>query len=335
MEAYRQAAEELHRYPDGGSTGLRATLGRHHGLAPDRIVCGNGSDELLGLLARAYAGPGDEIIHTSHGFLIYPIIARSVGAVPVAVAETELTANVDAILAAAGEKTRIVFLANPNNPTGTYISAAEVARLRAGLAEATLLVLDAAYAEYVGRNDYEPGIEMVNSHTNVVMARTFSKIYGLAALRVGWVYCPDEIADILNRMRGPFNVSAPGMAAAAAAIDDIAHRDRARALNDEGLPWFSAQCNALGLTAVPSVANFVLVRFADETSAGAARGFLADHKIRARAMGGYGLPDCIRFTIGRREDMERVVEMLAAFLEGPEGKGAVEGKGTVEGDGDG
>lgn len=314
MEAYRKAAEALHLYPDGASRKLREALARHHGLPVEQIVCGAGSDELLTLLARAYAGPGDEIIYSAHGFLMYPIIAKSVGAKPVIAAEDNLTASVDAMLESANEKTRIVFLANPNNPTGTYLGAAEIERLRAGLPDSALLVLDAAYAEYVGRNDYEPGAGMVEAHDNVVMARTFSKIYGLAALRVGWVYCPPAIADVLNRIRSPFNVSNPALEAATAALDDIDHSGRARALNDEILPWFSDRCAKLGLGPVPSAANFVLVRFPDG-QAEAAHAHLLSQGIRARAMGGYGLADCLRFTIGKREDMERVVTVLTEFLD--------------------
>ena len=320
LTAHKEASEALHLYPDGGSSSLRAALADHYGLPAQQIVCGAGSDELLTLLARAFAGPGDEIIHSAHGFLMYPIAAWSVGARPVAAPEIDLTADVDAMIELANARTRIVYLANPNNPTGTYIPADAVERLRQGLPEDTLLVLDAAYAEYVTRNDYEPGTALVEKYDNVVMARTFSKIYGLASLRVGWVYCPDYIADVLNRIRSPFNVGGPGIAAATAAVADIGHTDRARALNDEMLPWFSEACAALGLEPIPSVGNFVLVRFPRRgdndgpTVAAAAHGALHDGNIWTRAMGAYGLPDCIRFTIGKREDMAKVVDILAAFM---------------------
>ena len=319
MDAYRRQAERLHLYPDGAAFELRAALADHYAIDVERIVCGAGSDDLLALLARAFAGPGDEIIYSDHGFLMYPIIAKAVGAKPVAAPETDLTANVDAILGLANARTRIVFLANPNNPTGTYVSATEIERLREGLPNETLLVIDAAYAEYVSRDDYDPGIALVEKCDNVVMSRTFSKIYGLAALRVGWIYCPVYIADIVNRVRGPFNVGAPAIAAAAAAVGDIAHTDRARANNDEVLPWFSAQCGALGLAPVPSAGNFVLVRFPDvDGASGADRAagahdFMLSRAIRARAMAAYGLPDCIRFTIGTRADMTRVVAVLKEY----------------------
>lgn len=319
-EAFRAAAEKLHLYPDGSARLLRQAIADRHAISVDQIVCGAGSDELLTLLARAFAGPGDEILYNAHGFLMYPIIAKSVGAKPVAAAETNLTANVDAMLALSGERTRLVYLANPNNPTGSYISDAELQRLRDGLPDTTLLVIDSAYAEYVTRNDYEPGTRLVEKYDNVVMCRTFSKIYGLAALRIGWAYCPVQIADILNRIRGPFNVSAPALAAATAAVEDIAHTDRSRLMNDDGLVSFSNSCTQLGLTPMPSVGNFMLVRFpgGDEMAAAAHR-FLLSRSIRPRAMGGYGLADCMRFTIGTPQDMARVVVELKEFMDGRNG----------------
>src|SRR5499427_6587258 len=206
IEAYRRVADHLEDYPDGAASELREAIGRAFGLDPERIVCGAGSDDLLNLLARAYLADGDEAIHTTHGFLVYPIATLATGAKPVVAAETNYTADVDAILAAVTPRTRIVFLANPNNPTGTYLPFDEIKRLRRHLAPEVLLVLDAAYAEYVRCDDYKCGIELVGSADNVVMCRTFSKIYGLAALRLGWLYGPAHVVDALNRIRGPFNV---------------------------------------------------------------------------------------------------------------------------------
>ncbi len=226
VEAYLAAAATLSRYPDGSARPLREALAKLYGLDPARIVCGAGSDELLNLLAQAYLGPGDEAIYTEHGFLVYRIAILARGAVPVVAPEKDLTADVDAILARVTPRTRIVFIANPNNPTGTYLSFDEVKRLRAGLPDDVLLVLDAAYAEYVRRNDYEAGIELVATTHNTVMTRTFSKIYGLASLRLGWAYCPAPVADALNRIRGPFNVSGPAIAAGIAALEDQAHVQR-------------------------------------------------------------------------------------------------------------
>src|SRR5437016_948046 len=247
VAAYRALAGEIYRYPDGGAEELRAALGRQHGLDPERIVCGAGSDELISLLLRAYAGADSEVLYSRHGFLMYPIGAQAVGATPVAVPERELTADVDGFLARVSDKTRIVFIANPNNPTGTYLSAGEMARLHQGLPPHVVLAIDAAYAEFVNRNDYEPGMSLVNRASNVVMLRTFSKIYALAGLRLGWAYCPPEIADVLNRIRGPFNVSAPALAAGVAAVEDVAAPARARAHNQHWLAWFSERLTAPGL----------------------------------------------------------------------------------------
>jgi histidinol-phosphate aminotransferase len=316
VAAYRALAHEIHRYPEGGSGELRAAIGRRHGLDPARIVCGAGSDELIALLLRAYAGVGDEVLYSRHGFLMYAIGAKTVGATPVAAPERDLTADVDALLQRITPKTRIVLLANPNNPTGTYLSSDEVARLHAGLPSSVLLAIDAAYAEFVGKNDYEPGASLVDRAGNVVMLRTFSKIYALAALRLGWAYCPPAIADVLNRIRGPFNVCAPALAAGLAAVEDIAAVDRARAHNDRWLGWFSDRLAALGLTLTPSVGNFVLPRFPDDArhDADAAFAYLQSRGILVRKMGAYGLPRHLRISIGTGDEMETVAAVLADFL---------------------
>jgi histidinol-phosphate aminotransferase len=318
VAAYRGLAGEIHRYPDGSAAELRGALGRHHGLDPERIVCGSGSDELIGLLLRAYAGSGSEVLYSRHGFLMYPIGAKAVGATPVAVPEGALTADVDGFLARVSERTRIVFIANPNNPTGTYLSAEEMARLHAGLPRHVVLAIDAAYAEFVNRNDYEPGIALVNRAENVVMLRTFSKVYALAGLRLGWAYCPPAIADVLNRIRGPFNVTAPALAAGVAAVEDVAALAHARAHNQRWLPWFSERLSALGLPLTPSVGNFVLPRFPDDPhhNADAAFAFLQARGILTRQMGGYGLPQYLRITIGTGEEMEIVAAALAEFMAG-------------------
>ncbi|HYU11054.1 MAG TPA: histidinol-phosphate transaminase, partial [Stellaceae bacterium] len=316
VAAYQTLAGEIHRYPDGSAAELREALGRYNGLDPARIVCGSGSDELIGLLLRAYAGVGGEVLYSRHGFLMYPIGAKSVGATPVAVPERALTADVDGFLGRVTERTRIVFVANPNNPTGTYLSADEMARLHAGLPPGVVLAIDAAYAEFVNRNDYEPGIALVNRAENVVMLRTFSKIYALAGLRLGWAYCPPAIADVLNRIRGPFNVTAPALAAGVAAVEDVAALARARAHNDRWLPWLSERLAALGLELTPSVGNFVLPRFPDDPrhNAAAAFTFLQSRGILTRQMGAYGLPQHLRITIGTGEEMEAVAAALADFM---------------------
>jgi histidinol-phosphate aminotransferase len=316
VAAYRALAGEIHRYPDGSAEELREALARRHGIDPARIVCGAGSDELITLLLRSYAGPGDEVLYSRHGFLMYPINAQTVGATPVAAPERELTTDVDALLERVTERTRIVFIANPNNPTGTYLSANEMARLHAGLPTSVVLAIDAAYAEFVNRNDYEPGVALVDRADNVVMLRTFSKIYALAGLRLGWAYCPPAIADVLNRMRGPFNVTAPALAAGVAAVEDVAAVERAHAHNERWLAWFSERLTTLGLALTPSVANFVLARFPDDPrrDADAAFTYLQSRGILTRKMGGYGLPQCLRITIGTGEEMEQVADTLAEFI---------------------
>jgi histidinol-phosphate aminotransferase len=315
VEALKAMAGEIHRYPDGGATELRNALAARWGVDADRIVCGAGSDELLGILCRAYAGPGDEVLYSAHGFLMYAIAAKACGATPVTAPETDLTANVDALLAAVTPKTKILFLANPNNPTGTYLPADEVRRLRAGLRDDILLVIDAAYAEFVSRNDYTAGIELVEAGDNTVMCRTFSKIYALGGLRLGWAYCPADIAGVLNRVRNPFNVGSAALAAGLAALQDGAYMELCRSHNDYWLPWMLDEIRKLGLPATPSVCNFVLIRFpmTEGRNAQAADAFLRGQGIITRAMGGYGLPDWLRITIGAGDENQAVIQALAEF----------------------
>ncbi len=318
IAAYRALAGEIHRYPDGSAQELREVLGQCHGIDPSRIVCGAGSDELIALLLRCYAGPGDEVLYSRHGFLLYPINALAVGATPIAAPERDETTDVDAVLARVTERTRIVFIANPNNPTGTYLGAHEVARLHAGLPASVLLAIDAAYAEFVNRNDYEPGIALVNRAENVVMLRTFSKIYALGGLRLGWAYCPPAVADVLNRVRGPFNVSAAAQAAGIAAVEDAEALNLAGAHNERWLPWFSERLAVLGLRLTPSVANFVLARFPDDPlmNADAAFAFLQSRGILTRQMAAYGLPQHLRITIGTGPEMETVAAAISEFMSG-------------------
>lgn len=318
LDAYRKAADAIGHYPDGGCVELREAIGRRHGLDPERIVCGAGSDELLAMLARAYSGPGDETLYTEHGFLMWPIVARAAGGQPVKVPERRLTADIDALIARVDRRTRIVYLANPNNPTGTYLAADELRRLRAGIAADVLLVLDAAYGEYVARNDYTPGTELVDAGDNVVMTRTFSKIYGLSALRLGWAYCPPEIADILNRVRMPFNVNAPSQAAGIAALEDSAHVAANLAHNEEWRGWLTARLAEIGLEIHPSVGNFILVDFAGrgKNVAEAADKFMNARGLIPRRVDRYGLPDCLRITIGLESEMRAVADALADFVAG-------------------
>jgi histidinol-phosphate aminotransferase len=316
IAALQAAAATSHRYPDGDATLLRAAIGARFQLDAARIVCGAGSDELIQLLMRAYAGPGDEVVYSAHGFLMYKLSALGVGAVPVAAAERQLRADVDALLACLGSRTRMLFIANPNNPTGSYLSADELARLHRGLPEDVLLVIDAAYAEYVRSNDYTAGIELVDRARNVVVTRTFSKLFGLAALRLGWLYGPPEVVDVLHRLRGPFNVGTPAQVAGIAALEDLDHQERSRAHNDRWLPWLASALADLGLRVHPSIANFVLVEFEPEGSrtAAAASAWLESQGIIARPMRAYGLPDCLRLSIGLEAENRAVLESLREFV---------------------
>jgi histidinol-phosphate aminotransferase len=318
VAAYHAAAEHLADYPDGAATALRAAIGRAFGLDPERIVCGAGSDDLLHLLAAAYLRDGDEAIHTTHAFLIYPIAILGSGATPIVAPERNHTADVDAMLAALSERTKIVFLANPNNPTGTYVPFDEVKRLHRGLPPHVLLVLDAAYAEYVRRNDYEAGIELVATSENVVMCRTFSKIYGLAALRLGWLYGPAHVVDALNRIRGPFNVNSAAMAAGIAAINDTPHVEAARTHNEKWLAWLTSEIRKVGLEVTPSIANFVLIHFPQSKrhTAAEADAFLTRRGLILRRVGAYKLPNALRMTVGSEEANQRVVAALREFMDG-------------------
>jgi histidinol-phosphate aminotransferase len=316
VAAYKNAAATLELYPDGGARELRAAIGETYGLDPERVVCGAGSDEIITLIARAYIGPGDEAIYCEHGFLIYPIAIRVSGGKVVVAPEKNHTADVDAILSLVNERTRVVYLANPNNPTGTYLPVDEIRRLHAGLPGRVILVLDAAYAEYVQRNDYESGLELAASQENVVMTRTFSKIYGLAGLRIGWCYGPAAIIDVLNRIREPFTVSAPAIAAGAAALRDRAHFDRAVAHNAKWLPKVTVGIEALGLTVTPSVGNFVLIHFPElmGKTAAEADDFLLSRGVVLRRVAAYGFPNALRMTIGSEEANLVTIAALGEFL---------------------
>ncbi|MER8862622.1 histidinol-phosphate transaminase [Mesorhizobium sp. M0751] len=315
IEAARAVADKLAVYPDGSARRLREAIAEVHGLNPANIVCSNGSDEILGLLAQTYLAPGDEAIITEHGFMVYKIYIQSAGAVPVTVKETDERADIDAILAAVTPHTRVIFLANPNNPTGTYVPFHEVRRLHAGLPRNVLLVLDAAYAEYVRRNDYEAGVELVGSAENVVMTRTFSKL-GLGGARIGWMYAPMHVIDAINRVRGPFNVNATAIEAGIAAIRDRAHIERSVAHNETWLAWLSEQLAGLGLRVTPSVGNFILIHFPEDKkhSAAAADDYLSQRGYILRRVSGYGFPNALRMSIGTEEANRGVVAALATFL---------------------
>ncbi|MEJ2124714.1 MAG: histidinol-phosphate transaminase, partial [Alphaproteobacteria bacterium] len=287
-----------------------------HGIDPDHIVCGAGSDDLLRSLAQAFLGPGDEAIYTAHAFAMFKIFILSAGATPVATPEKNFYADVDAILAAVTPRTRAVFLANPNNPTGTYIPFSEVERLRVRLPQNVLLVLDAAYSEYINEPDYQSGLSLVRITANTVMTRTFSKIYGLAGARLGWCACPTKVAEILHRVRTPFNVPAPNIAAGVAALSDGVYVDQAQAHNAKWLRWMTQELRALGIEVTDSVGNFVLIHFDGQNKRTGARAnaFLNERRIILRPMEGYGLPNALRMTIGAEAENRAVVEALTEFM---------------------
>lgn len=315
IAAYKENADNLHRYPESSAAELREAIGEVYNLNPEQIICGAGSDEIISLLCNAYAGEGDEVLYSEHGFLMYPISAMAAGAMPVKANENNLTANVDNILKAVTEKTKIVFLANPNNPTGTYITKEELLRLRRGLLANVLLVLDGAYAEYMSADDYSAGSDIVDLGENTVMTRTFSKIYGLASLRLGWAYCPKPIIDVLNRVRGPFNVSSPAIKAGVAAVKDIDFVKKARIHNDKSLSEIEHKINNInGIKFHKSYGNFYLVEFnKEDNSAEDANKFLLESGIITRDMTSYGLPNYLRITVGMDDDNQAVIECLEEF----------------------
>jgi histidinol-phosphate aminotransferase len=313
-EAFTGMARTLHRYPDGGAVALRRAIGARFGLDPDRIVCGAGSDDLIYQLCLSYGGRGTEIVMTEHGFSIYRIAGEYAGSRVVGTPERNLTAEVDAILAAVSPATRIVFIANPNNPTGTMLPEREVNRLREGLPPEVLLVLDAAYAEYVERPDYEPGIRLVDAGDNTVMTRTFSKVFGLGGMRIGWAYAPPAVVDVLNRVRGPFNVSIAAQAAAVAALETPGWVENSRAHNTRFRAVLAARLEAAGIRAHPSEGNFVLADLGTPAAAEAADAFLRGRGVIVRRVGGYGLPHCLRITVGTEEEVGLVADALDAFM---------------------
>lgn len=312
IEAYKALADRFHIYPEGSSRELRTALGEVHGISPERIVCGFGSDDILHLLAQVYLGEGDEAVMSQYGFNVYPIITRGASAEIVMAPETHYRADVGNILAAVTPRTKVVFLANPNNPTGTYLSTTEVERLHAGLRPDILFVLDSAYAEYVTATDYSVGIDLVDKAQNVVMVRTFSKM-GIAGERVGWMYGPEHIVDAVNRIRGPFNVTLAGQAAAAAAARDVEFTAKLRDYNAKWRDWLTRALSGNAIRVPPSQGNFILALFEDATTSRAAFTALRDKGLIVREMHGYGIPEALRITIGLEEHMRAVAETLEAF----------------------
>jgi len=311
-EAFKKASFNLHRYPSTDHRALRDAIAEVHGVDAGRVVCGVGSDEIIGFLCQGFAGPGDEVIHTEHGFAMYKIYAKANGATPVEVPERERVTDVDAILAACNARTRLVFIANPNNPTGTMICAADLARLAENLPAQALLVIDGAYAEYV--EDYDGGAGLVEAHDNVVMTRTFSKLYGLGGLRVGWGYGPAAVIDVLNRIRGPFNLSHAALITAEAAVRDTAWADKCRAENARLRAWLAEALAGHGVASDTSLANFILARFANMAEAEACDAHLRSEGLIVRRVAGYNLPHCLRITVGDEPSCRRVAHAVGAFM---------------------
>ncbi len=312
IAAYSAESTHMNRYPDGGHANLREAIARVQKLPAEQLICGAGSDELIGMLVHAYAGAGDEVLYTQHGFLMYKIYTLSNGATPVTAPEKNLHTDVDALLAAVTPATRIVFVANPNNPTGTVIPFSEIRRLRAGLREDIILGLDAAYAEYLDQPDYEDGISLVKENTNTIVFHTFSKIYGLPALRLGWAFAPAHIIDVMNRVRSPFNVNTPALAAGVAAMEDQAYLADMRTKNAVERTRLMQCLKQQGYEVVPSETNFLLVKFGAHVPAMNAH--LASHGLIVREVGGYGLPEYLRISIGTAEENSILIDALNAFV---------------------
>ena len=314
--AFEAAEHSLGVYPEGTSRDLREAIAAHFKLQADCIVCGNGSDEILHLIANCYVRPGDEVMFSEHAFSLYKIATFENSATPVEVPEPNLVFDVDGALERVSERTRMVFIANPNNPTGTYLTASEMRRLHAGQPKTSLLVIDAAYAEYVRKSDYDAGIELVNASDNVIMTRTFSKAYGLAGIRIGWAYCPKEIADVLNRVRAPFNVNVAAQKAAVAALADQAFVQKVIKHNDTWLAWLTSEIRKLGNSGIrvdDSVGNFLLVHFADAKRASEADRFLMSRGVILRSCASYGLPQCLRLTVGTEDANRAAIDALKEF----------------------
>ena len=312
LEAYNAQSESLFRYPASGHDDLRSAIAEVTDLPSSQLICGAGSDELIGMLIQAYTNAGDEVLYPEHGFLMYKIYALSHGAIPRTAPESNFTTDVDALLAAVTEKTKIVFIANPNNPTGTYISAAEQQRLRAGLRDDIILAIDGAYAEYMEVDDYSDGRELVQAGDNTIMLRTFSKAYGLPALRVGWGFAPIDMIDIMNRIRGPFNVNSAAQAAAAAAIRDRAYTRHVLDVNREQRTRV-IEAVSERFKPIPAYGNFVMIDFGSPATATAMNNHLNEHGVIVREISAYGLPQCLRISIGSEAENDRLLEVLEKF----------------------
>ena len=311
-EAFAKTVANLHRYPSTDHADLRAAIAEIHDLDAERIICGVGSDEVLQFITQSYSGPGDEVIHTEHGFSMYPILAHAAGATPVCVPERDRRVDVDAVLAACNAKTRIVFITNPGNPTGTVLTEDELSRLAKGLPDDVLLILDGAYTEFA--DGFDGGASLVEAHSNVIMTRTFSKAYGLGGLRIGWGYAPVEIIEVLNRVRQPFNLSPTQLDTAEAAVRDQDWLEKVTSDNSKNRYWLLGALREVGVEVDDSHANFVLARFASEEEAAGCDAALKAEGIIVRRVGGYGFPEGLRITVGEEAACRRVVHVIGQFM---------------------
>jgi histidinol-phosphate aminotransferase len=315
--AFAAHTNDLERYPDAGAAALREAIAARHGLDPARIIYGTGSDEVLHLIAGAYAGPGDEVIQVKYGFAVYEIATRRVGATLITAPDADYATDVDAILAAVTDKTRIVFLANPNNPTSTFTPAAEIARLHRGLPDQVMLVIDQAYAEYLNADEDDGGLALAQVQPNVIITRTFSKIFGLAAERIGWGYGSAEAVDAMHRIRAPFNITIAGQHAAIAALADTGFVDQSRAHNAQWRDWLTAEVAKMGnagVRAIPSKTNFLLIVFEGAVTAQTAYQGLMDKGYLTRWLPGQGLPNALRISIGTEDETRGVAAALRQII---------------------
>jgi histidinol-phosphate aminotransferase len=310
LDAYTRAASQLHRYPEDGALKLREAIADKHAFAADQLICGAGSDDVIRMLCHAYAGAGDEVIYSAHGFSMYRIYAAQHGAHTIAAPEQQLRTDPQAVLAAVTERTKLVFLANPNNPTGSYLSTTEIHDLRATLREDIILVLDGAYAEYMTAADYTDGRELV-ANSNTVIMRTFSKAYGLSTLRIGWGYGPKAIIDMLYKVRSPFNITQASLDAAIAALRDEDYLQWHISENNRERAKLTKAITAMGLHVYPAYANFIVVDFASKASD--ANAFLKDQGIIVREIANYGLPECLRISVGTPSENTALISALAEW----------------------
>ena len=317
IDAYNNLAHELHRYPDGNCTKLRKAIAKTFCLDAERIICGSGSDEIISLLCQAYAGPGDEVLHTEYGFLMYPISARACGATPVSAIETSLTANVDTLLAAVTERTRILFIANPNNPTGTYLNNNELRLLMSKIPSNIVVVIDTAYAEFADADDYDKTFSLADEYNNVLITRTFSKAYSLAGLRLGWGYASSLLINMIKKLRPPFNLPPGTIAAGIAALNDENHLEKSVIHNSSIKYWFIDELNNLGFKAYNTQANFIFVIIPERKnqSASIINDYLLSKGIAVRYLLSYGLKNALRITLGTKEELNKTLEILKEFVE--------------------